>query len=169
MTFQQKFLIIVLLSALTALLVAVTMRSEGGRRPSGPGVSVWLVGVSVALLSVGVVSNTLLRHLIQIAPVALALAVGARRARFKMAAALPVFTFWFFAMGGIWVTLLGIAPIFTGSYGPTEVVLTVIIGLASVCGLVAIRRQGNALSLGPRLGTVLTFAILQPLALLLSF
>ena len=125
--------------------------------------------MAVALLLVGVVSHTLRRHVIQVVPLALAFEVGARRPSFSVAAALPLFTFWLFVMGGIWLFLLGIAPVFTGHFSPAEIILTILIGLASVVGLVAACRQGTELSLAPRLGTTLLFAILQPAALMLSF
>jgi hypothetical protein len=82
---------------------------------------------------------------------------------------LPLFTFWLFVMGGIWLFLLGIAPVFTGRFAPIEIVLTVVIGLASAVGLIAVCREGTALAVGPLVGTILAFAILQPIAMIFSF
>jgi hypothetical protein len=96
-------------------------------------------------------------------------ALSARHSRFSSAAAISLFTFWIFAMGGIWLFLLGIAPVFSGQYRPVEVVLTVVVGLASIAGLVAVFRHGTELRMPARLATVFLFAILQPVALLLSF
>jgi hypothetical protein len=118
---------------------------------------------------VGVVSDTLLRHAIQISPLVLALIITVRRSPFGVVVALPLFTFWLFVMGGIWLFLLGIAPVFTGRFSSSEVILTIVIGLASICGLIDVMRQGTTLSLATRLGTVLAFAILQPVAMVLSF
>jgi hypothetical protein len=53
------------------------------------------------------------------------------------------------------VFLLGIAPVFTGRFSPAEIILAVIVGIASASGLVAAVRQGTALSLALRLGVVL--------------
>lgn len=173
MTFQQKFLAVVLLNTAVALGLAARMslvQTDDHTQSRGRlGVSTWLAAVSVALLLVGVVSDTLVRHVIQISPLALALVVTARRSRFGAAVALPLFTFWLLAMGGIWLFLLGIAPVFTGRFSALEVMLTVVIGLASIGGLVVVLRQGTTLSLATRLGTVVVFAVLQPVAMILSF
>jgi hypothetical protein len=173
MTFQQKFLIVVLLSTAVALALAIRISSTGPRHTVAVGrergVFVSLAVMAVALLLVGIVSGTLFRHVIQITPLGLALVVGSRRSSLSVAAALPLFTFWLFVMGGIWLFLLGIAPVFTGRYSPIEISLTVIIGFASLSGIVAAFREGTALSLAPRVGVVLFFAILQPWAMILSF
>ena len=173
MSFQQKFLIVVALSTAVALALALRMpvgrRGDNAPRGSWLGVATWLTAVSVALLLVGLVSNTVLRHVIQVVPLVVVVALSARHSRFSSAAATSLFTFWIFAMGGIWLFLLGIAPVFTGRYSPVEVVLTVVVGLASIAGLVAVFRHGTELRMPARLGTVFLFAILQPAALLLSF
>lgn len=170
MTFQQKFLIVVLLSNAVALGLAMRLPSVSATRPSGRfGVLPSLTAVIVALLLVGIVSQTFVRHVIQIAPLALALALGAYRPRLRGPVALPLFTSWLFVMGGIWLFLLGIAPVFTGRFPPVEIVLTIVIGLASVVGLVAVYREGTALAVGPRVGAILAFGILQPIAMLFSF
>lgn len=82
---------------------------------------------------------------------------------------MPLFTFWLFVMGGIWLFLLGIAPVFTGRFPPVEIVLTIVIGLASAVGLVAVYREGTALAVASRVGAILAFAILQPIAMIFSF
>jgi hypothetical protein len=170
MTFQQKFLIVVLLSTVVALGLAMRLPSTSATPPSGRfGVLPSLAAVVVALLLVGLVSHTFIRHVIQIAPLVLALALGAYRPRLRAAAALPLFTFWLFVMGGIWLFLLGIAPVFTGRFPPVEIVLTIVIGIASAVGLVAVYREGTALAVGPRVGAIMAFAILQPIAMIFSF
>jgi hypothetical protein len=173
MTSEQKFLIVVLLSTAVALAFGAklsSVKSEGSVATGKErGVLAALAGMAVALLLVGIVSETLLRHVIQITPLVLALVIGSRRSSLTVAAALPLFTFWLFVMGGIWLFLLGIAPVFTGRFSRAEIVLTVIIGIASASGLVAAFRQETALSLAPRLGVVLLFAILQPVAMILSY
>ena len=173
MTSEQKFLIVVLLSTAVALALGARLPSvksdQGVAVGKERGVLAALGGMAVALLVVGIVSDTLLRHVIQITPLVLALAIGSGRSSLAVAAAVPLFTFWSFVMGGIWLFLLGIAPVFTGRFSRAEIVLTVIIGITSASGLVAAFRQGTALSLAPRLGVVLLFAILQPVAMILSF
>lgn len=170
MTFQQKFLIVVLLSTAVALGLAMRLPSASATRPSGRfGVLPSLAAVTVALLLVGIVSHTFIRHLIQIAPLALALGLGAYRPRLKAVVALPLFTSWLFLMAGIWLFLLGIAPVFRGSFSPVEVVLTIVIGLAAAVGLVAVYKEGTALAVGPRVGAIMAFAILHPIAMIVSF
>lgn len=129
----------------------------------------WLALVCGALLIVGIVSHTLARHLIQISPLLLALGLGIYRPGFRAVAALPLFTFWLILMGGIWLSLLGIAQVFTGRWSVVEIVLTIVIGAASTAGLVAASREGTSLSLSLRFAVILSFAVLQPVAMLLSF
>ena len=82
---------------------------------------------------------------------------------------MPLFTFWLILMGGIWLSLLGIAQVFTGRWSVVEIVLTIVIGAASTAGLVAASREGTSLSLSLRFAVILSFAVLQPVAMLLSF
>ena len=62
-----------------------------------------LIALAPALLLVGVVSGTVLRHIVQIVPIVMALGVLARRAAWGAYAALPIFAFWILAM---WVSFL---------------------------------------------------------------
>jgi hypothetical protein len=177
MTFQQKFLIVVLLSTAAAFALAMALSSPTGptgepktpRAMRGFGVPLSLAATMVALLVVGVVSHTFVRHVIQISPLVVALALGAYQPRLRTATALPLFTFWLFVMGGIWLFLLGIAPVFTGRFSPVEIVLTIVIGLASAAGIVSALREGTVLTVPRRLSAILLFAILQPIAMMLSF
>lgn len=99
-------------------------------------VAVALVVLIAALLVVGAVGGTPIRHALQVAPGVLLLAVGARRSWFPCAAA-AVFVFWLFCMSLIWLFLLGIARVVTGHFTKVEIALTLVIGLASIAGLVA--------------------------------
>ncbi len=100
-------------------------------------VSLTLTGVLASLLLVGFVSGTVLRHLVQVVPVALALVPVLRRRSWSPYAALPLFVFWLLIMLAIWLYLLGIARVTSGHFTPAEIVLTVIIGVSCVAGLVA--------------------------------
>lgn len=102
--------------------------------------AVALLTVLVALLAVGLVSGTIVRHAVQTVPVLLASLVAALRPAWSRFAAIPVFIFWLFIMGLIWLYLLGLANVVTGHFTPAEVGLTVIIGLACVIGLAASAR-----------------------------
>ena len=117
--------------------------------------------VSGALIAVGIVSQTLLRHVVQIVPLVAALGLLARRSAWGVSAATPLFTFWFLIMGAIWLFLLGVARIVSGTFTAAEVILTVIIGAASLLGLGAAYRRGTTLKVLPRLGLLAAFAVLQ--------
>jgi hypothetical protein len=117
--------------------------------------------VSGALIAVGIVSQTLLRHVVQIVPLVAALGLLARRSAWGVSAATPLFTFWFLIMGAIWLFLLGVARIVSGTFTAAEVILTVIIGAASLLGLGAASRRGTTLKVLPRLGIIAAFAVLQ--------
>ena len=173
MTFQQRLMIITAFAALLA--VAVLIRKPvstplPARVTSGFGgpVATWLAVVAGALILVGIVSHTLLRHFIQIAPLVAALGLLVRRSAWGVSAATPLLAFWFLIMGAIWLFLLGVARIVSGTFTPAEVTLTVIIGVASVLGLSAAYRRGTTLAIWARLGTIAAFAILQFAAMWLS-
>jgi hypothetical protein len=100
-----------------------------------------LLTVVVALLLVGLVSGTILRHVVQVLPVVMATVAVALRPAWSRFAAMPVFAFWLFIMVLIWLYLLGLANVITGQFAPGEVGLTVVIGLACVVGLGAAVRQ----------------------------
>ena len=173
MTFQQKLIII---SALAALIgVAVLMRSpvstsSPGRVTSRVGgiVAVWLAVVAGALVVVGIVSDTFLRHLVQVVPLIVALGLLARQSAWGVSAAAPLLAFWFLVMCAIWLFLLGVARIVTGTFTVAEITLTVVIGVACLLGLGTASRRGSTISFGARIGTIAAFAILQFAAMWLS-
>jgi hypothetical protein len=170
MAFQQRLMIITVLAAALALPVVARRASETAhiRSHFGGQMAIWLLVVASALVVVGVVSQTLVRHAIQIAPLAIALGLLAFRPAWAVSAAAPLFAFWFLIMGAIWLFLLGIARILTGTFSTAEVTLTVIIGVASALGLGAAYRRGITGSMVVHLGTIGVFAILQFVALWLS-
>jgi hypothetical protein len=98
-------------------------------------IAVSLVGVILGLLAVGVVSGTPVRHIIQILPATLALALVIQRVPWAFYAALPVFVFWFLVMVAIWLFLLDLARIITGHFSSAEVALTLVVGVSCLCGL----------------------------------
>jgi hypothetical protein len=53
-----------------------------------------LIGLALALLLVGMVSGTFLRHVVQVLPSVLALVILRRRAAWGAYAALPIFMIW---------------------------------------------------------------------------
>jgi hypothetical protein len=173
MTFQQKLLIVAALATLIGLAMITRMPvAAPSPHPAKPrflsSVGTYVAVIAVALILVGVVSQTVTRHLVQIAPLVLALALLLRRSVWGVVAAVPLFAFWLLVMGGIWLFLLGVARVFTGAFSPTEITLTLIIGAASVAGLAVAYRQGASIPVVARLGIVIVFAILQFGAMWLS-
>jgi len=151
------------------LLAHAQTRSRTAALPrSGGAVATWLAVVAGALLMVGFVSQTVLRHVIQIAPLVAAVGLVVRRSTIGVSAAAPLFAFWLLMMGAIWLFLLGLARIFTGTFTPIEVTLTIVIGAASVLGL----RQAHHVSAtrlrAGNVATVVVFAVLQLAAFWLS-
>jgi hypothetical protein len=53
-----------------------------------------LIGLALALLLVGLVSGTVLRHIVQIVPIMVVLAVVRRRPDWGASAVIPIFVFW---------------------------------------------------------------------------
>jgi len=173
MGFQQKLLIITVLAALVGLAVVAPLpravpSPQRAKPRFGSSVETYLAVIAVALILVGVASGTVIRHMAQIVPLVLALALLFRRSVLGVVAAAPLFAFWLLVMGAIWLFLLGIARIFTGTFSPTEITLTCIIGLASVAGLAVAYRQRTSTAAAARLGTVIVFAVLQFGAMWLS-
>ena len=138
--------------------------------PSNPRViSICLIGVAVALLVVGVVSGTFLRHVVQILPVILAVVVVDRRPHLGAYTALPIFVFWALIMLLIWLFLLGISRIANGNYTVVEIICTLFIAGFSVCGIVKAMAVGKALRPLRKMLAFATFAALQVAAMWVSF
>jgi hypothetical protein len=89
-----------------------------------------------ALYVVGIVSNGMVRHAVQTAPVWPTVALGARRSLWSKWTALPCFLFWLFLMMLIWLSLLGWVHVISGTFSPIEIAMTLIVGIFSVVGIV---------------------------------
>jgi hypothetical protein len=133
------------------------------------GVRGCLIVLALALLLVGVVSGTLLRHIVQIVPIVVALAVLARRPARGAYAALPIFAFWIFVPVMIWLFLLGVSRFASGHYTPIEVLSTVVMAGSSIVGVVKCVQLGRPLRAGGRLSMVLLFAVMQFSVMWVSF
>jgi hypothetical protein len=107
--------------------------------------------------------------MVQTAPLLLALIVIALNPDAGVNVAAPLFAFWLLIMGGIWLFLLGIAPVFTGTFSTTEILLTVVIGAASIAGLVQSYRPESTRSTAVRQTMVVVFCALQSAALWISY
>jgi hypothetical protein len=98
---------------------------------------VCLSGVAGCLLLVGTASGTLLRHVFQIAPIAMVLAFALRREPWTAPAAVGLFGCWAFFMGLIWLYLAGVRTFFTGTYTPFEIASTILISGFCIAGIIA--------------------------------
>src|SRR5829696_4435955 len=169
MTLEAKATVLWLFAVALAALVQVWPRSSSSmnehvpRRLSGP-LALSLASVAVALVAVGVASGTLRTHLVQISPLVLLLALLPRAREFVSAAAAGVLSWWLVTMVAIWLFLLGLSRFLTGTFSPTEIFLTIVIGIACLAGLSASGR-GRTIPLMTRLAALVFAAALQSAAL----
>ena len=120
-----------------------------------------LAGVAAALLIVGVLSGTFIRHVVQIVPVPVALVAVRERPAWGSHAALPIFAWWLFMMVLVWLYLAGVPMFFDGEFTLTEIVLTVLVSLFCVLGLLAGMRLESTSSIANRLLAVAVFGAFQ--------
>jgi hypothetical protein len=123
----------------------------------------------LALYVVGAVSNGVVRHIVQTLPLWFPIAMGLRRRESAKWAAAPCFLVWLTLMIFIWLFLLGWAHIITGHFTPVEIAMTLVVGVASVEGLVAGLRWNTSLGWGKALSIATIFAVLQLVAIRISF
>lgn len=122
-----------------------------------------------ALYVVGIASNGIVRHVVQTAPVWPTVALGMRRSLWSKWTALPCFLFWLFLMTLIWLSLLGWAHVLSGTFSPTEIGMTLIVGICSVGGIVlSIRIKTGTRAINASL-LFLFMVILQFVAVRISF
>jgi hypothetical protein len=119
----------------------------------------------LGLLLVGLVSGTLLRHLVQVLPAAIALGLVWRRVPWATYSALPVFLFWLLVMLLIWLSLLGVASIITGTFSAAERILTLAIGLSAIVGSAGVLRTAVDVGWAKRALVFLAFAVFQVAAM----
>jgi len=93
------------------------------------------VALALTLLGVGLAAHELERHAIQAAPAILFCLVGSRRPALLRWLLAPVFLFWLMIVVLIWLFLLHIARIASGTFSPVEIALTIVMGAASIFGL----------------------------------
>ena len=128
-----------------------------------------LVGLALALLLVGVVSGTFLRHVVQILPIVAVVAMLTRRPTWGAYAALPIFTFWILIVVLIWLFLLGVSRIANGHYTPIEILLTILMAGFSVVGVVRSIPLGRSLAVSGRVLVVAVFTAVQVASMWVSF
>jgi hypothetical protein len=153
--------------------VAAGAAVAGWTAPPGARPRLWpslagLGGLLAALLLVGAVTGTLVRHLIQLTPAILALGLVAAGSPYGRSAALPILTFWAALMAVIWTFLLGLTRIIGGRFTAVEIGLTIAIAAACLAGLVGGARPTANLSRPRRIATALAFGFWQLAALWVS-
>jgi hypothetical protein len=121
------------------------------------------------VLGVGLASNLVVRHLVQTAPLWAGVVLGFRRARATSWVGLPLFLFWLLLMSLIWSYLLGISHLLSGQFSSIEIAMTVIVGAASLGGLVSFARAKSLLSPLSAAGLFVVMAALQVACFRLSF
>jgi hypothetical protein len=98
------------------------------------------------VLGVGLVSHGVLRHIVQTLPLWIGVILGFRRSRNSGWLASPSFIFWLVLMFFIWLYVLGVARIITGTFSPIEIAMTIIVGAASAIGIATFFRLRSSLS-----------------------
>jgi hypothetical protein len=128
-----------------------------------------LIGLALALLTVGLASGTVLRHIVQIVPIIVTLVLLARRPILGAYAALPLFIFWTLIVLLIWLFLLGLSRIANGHYTAIEVAMTFVMIGCSMVGVVKSVPLGQPLRVPGRLSIFILFAMMQVAAMWVSF
>jgi hypothetical protein len=129
---------------------------------TGEGVLIWCcVAIFVALQVVGLVSHETIRHIVQTAPLWIAIVLATRHSGLAKWAALPCFVFWLMVMIAIWLFLLGWARIVSGTFSPIEIAMTIVVGLASLVGIVGGLRLKSVTSAWAAIGLMMLITALQ--------
>ena len=116
-----------------------------------------LVVLTAALLAVGFMHHTVLRHVLQILPFAAAWLIVRRYPALSAPVTLPMFVFWLAVATLIWLDRLGFSPVVPANYAGIELGWSVMLTLASTVGCVAAIRATIRRPLRP--GTAATLAL----------
>jgi hypothetical protein len=104
-------------------------------------IAICSLAIILALVAgVGGATGLVWRHVIQTLPFWFAIVLGFRRSAVTGWIALPCLLFWLVVMILIWLYLLGLARILTGHFTPIEVAMTIVVGIASLIGIVSFIR-----------------------------
>ncbi len=125
--------------------------------------------IASLVLGVGFGSHLVLRHVVQTLPLWVPVALGFRRSRAAGWAGLPVFLFWFILMVLIWFYLLGMSKMLSGHFTPLEIVMTMVVGIASVVGIWAFLKLKSLLPRGRAAVVFLLITAVQFICFRLSF
>jgi len=155
-------------SLLIGIAGAALLPNGNGQSRSDRIMALALAGLTVALLCVGVVSHTVIRHAVQVTPPVCALILMRRRPGLGKSAAIPILTFWLGLMILIWLFLLDVVRLIAGHFTTTEIALTLVIVIMCGLGLLSAARGGRSAGLASRIAISTVFACLQAGALVLS-
>lgn len=136
--------------------------------PSSKWIAWCSLAVLVALYVVGAVSHGSLRHEVQTLPLWFPIVLGFRQREMAKWSALPCFVFWLAIMILIWLFLLGWSHIVSGHFSPTEVAMTIVIGIACLIGIGVGLRWRTAIRPLRASGVILLFLGLQLLVFRIS-
>jgi hypothetical protein len=114
-----------------------------------------------ALFVVGVVSHIVVRHLVQTSTLWIAIVLGIRNSKWTKWAALPCFVFWLALMAAIWSFLLGWTHFLSGTFSPTEIAMTIIVGVSSLGGTIPTVSMKSGVPTVRAAATFLVVLILQ--------
>lgn len=127
-----------------------------------------LFGLLVCLLAVGVESETFLRHLFQVTPIVLVIAIGLLKSRWFRSGAFGLFACWAFFMVLIWLYLVGVQTLFTGNFTVFEIVLTVVMGGLCIIGVVVNTRPDPTVGWPMHVVISIAFTLCQLVVMWLS-
>ena len=139
--------------------------------PNGPKeLAFCSLAILIALYVVGAVSIPpgSLRHEVQTLPHWFPIVLGFRQREITKWMALPLLVFWLAIVLSIWLFLLGWARIVTGRFFPTEIAMTIVIGVACLIGLMVSFRWRTRTRPLAAASVIGLFALLQLLAFRIS-
>ena len=128
-----------------------------------------LIIILALVLGVGLATGLVLRHIVQTGPLWIVVALGATRSRSTGWIGLPLFVFWLMLMVLIWLYLFGIVHVISGQFMPIEVAMTIIVGVASLGGILMFARLPSALSAAKAGSFFVAMALLQLAFFRISF
>ncbi|HEY6329544.1 MAG TPA: hypothetical protein VI756_09405 [Blastocatellia bacterium] len=138
-------------------------------RNESKGIAYCCLASLIALYVVGAVSNGSLRHEVQTLPLWIPIVLGFRSQELAKWAALPCLVIWLALMINIWLFLLGLPHMLSGTFSPVEIAMTIIVGIASGLGIITSLRWRTSTAVPAASGMVILLAVLQLAALRLSF
>ena len=108
--------------------------------------AICLSGIAISLLVVGVISDTLVRHAIQVIPLLVVAGLVPQRMSLVPYVAVGLCAFWIVVMVLIWLYLLQVSRTVSGTYSSGEIALTFVIAVFSLLGILRGSRANRQLS-----------------------